>query len=130
MMYSGLHHLRLPLVSIALWCVAHVAVAAAREDVDFARDVYPLLKRACFDCHGKEKQEGGLRLDVRKDALRGGDSGPAWVAGKADESELLRRITLPREDEEAMPARGALLTKTQIDLVRRWIEAGAKWPED
>jgi hypothetical protein len=118
------------LLITTLACLANIANAAPRESVDFARDVYPLLKRACFDCHGKEKQEGGLRLDLRKDAMRGGDSGPALVAGKAGESELVRRISLPREDEEAMPARGAPLSKSQIELVRRWIETGAKWPED
>src|SRR4051812_19172006 len=60
--------------------------APADREVDFVRDVQPLLQKNCFSCHGSEHQEGGLRLDQKKRALDGGDSGVEIVAGKSAES--------------------------------------------
>ncbi len=94
------------------------------QPVDFAHDIYPLLQRACFECHGEGKQEGALRLDLRSDALNSGSIEP----GHPETSELLRRIALPRGHDDIMPAIGEPLSKRQIALVRRWIAAGAEWP--
>ncbi|MFT5301936.1 MAG: hypothetical protein ACI814_002749 [Mariniblastus sp.] len=98
-----------------------------RQDqaVDFARDVYPILQRACFECHGTRKQEGGLRLDQREDTLNSG----VIEIGDPDNSELFRRILLPRDDDEVMPAIGDPLAKRQVAILRRWIKQGGKWPE-
>lgn len=96
---------------------------------DFSKDVYPVLQRSCFECHGPAKQEGGLRLDDRAAALAGGDSGPVIVAGDAAASELLRRVGLPRADGEAMPPRGTGLAAREIKALRDWIAAGAVWPD-
>src|SRR6516162_2079107 len=71
--------------------------------VDFARDVYPVLRKTCFECHGPHKQKGGLRLDSPAAALRGGRRGPVIVPGQAAKSELYRRVALPRGDKDAMP---------------------------
>jgi mono/diheme cytochrome c family protein len=97
--------------------------------VDFGRDVYPLLQRSCLECHGAKRTEGELRLDVREKALAGGASGPVIVAGKPEDSELVRRISRPAGDDEIMPSRGAPLAASEIKLVRAWIRQGAKWPE-
>jgi mono/diheme cytochrome c family protein len=104
---------------------ARAAEPNQRQAVDFARDVYPVLRRTCFECHGQKKQEGDLRLDERADALGSGVIEP----GEPADSELLRRILLPRNDDEVMPAIGEPLPKRQIAIIRRWIEQGAKWPE-
>jgi mono/diheme cytochrome c family protein len=101
----------------------------AADNVDFARDVYPVLQRSCFECHGAQKHKGGLRLDVREDAFKGGDNGDTIVKGKPDESELVRRISLPKEDEDVMPNRGEKLGKPEIERIRAWISAGAPWPD-
>src|ERR1700679_1696690 len=101
----------------------------AAENVDFARDVYPVLQRSCFECHGAEKHKGGLRLDVREAAFAGGDNGDTIVKGKPEESELVRRISLPKEDEDVMPNRGEKLSKPEVDRIRAWISAGAAWPD-
>ncbi len=114
------------ITSILLAAIAPTADAPA---VDFARDVYPALQRTCVECHGPDKQEGGLRLDRKADALRGGDSGPAIVPGKPDMSDLVRRAALPRGDDEAMPPRGQPLSVEQISALKKWIAAGAVWPE-
>src|SRR6267142_1269861 len=96
------------------------AMAGAKE-VDFARDVQPIFKSACYQCHGPEKQKGKLRLDAKAIALHGGKSGKAIVPGRADESELLRRLTSKDEDER-MPQDREPLTAEQIAVIRAWIE--------
>jgi hypothetical protein len=100
----------------------------AARTVDFAREVFPILKRSCFECHGPNKQEGSLRLDRREDFHKGGDSGAVVVAGKAQQSELFLRVVLPAGDDSIMPARGARLSATSVGLLRDWINQGAKWP--
>lgn len=96
------------------------------ESVDFARDVYPILKRSCLECHREHKDEGGLRLDSRDQAL---DSG-VIEAGSPGDSELMRRISFPRGHDLVMPAIGDPLTKRQTSIIRRWIKQGAPWPKD
>jgi mono/diheme cytochrome c family protein len=70
-----------------------------REDA-----MHPLLVDNCVECHGEEKQKGRLRLDTLAGAFAQGRSGePGIVPGEPEASEVLRRIALPRDDEEAMP---------------------------
>jgi hypothetical protein len=118
----------------AIWLLGAIlaALLSARTvsaEVDFAREVLPVLQRACFECHGKEKQEGGLRLDTAAGLSRGGDSGPVVLAHRPKESELLRRISLAKTDSEVMPNRGELLTTEEVAKIKEWIAAGAVWPE-
>ena len=120
---------------VAIWCLvtASSQVSAAKpepsgasaKNVDFARDVYPIFRRSCIECHGPEKQEAELRLDQRNSALESG----SIEAGKPGGSELLRRILLHRGHDEVMPAIGDPLPKRQIAIIRRWIQQGATWPE-
>ena len=100
-------------------------VAAKSKQVDFARDVYPIFRRSCIECHGPEKQEAELRLDQRTSTMKSESIEP----GKPGDSELLRRILLPRGHDEVMPAIGDPLSKRQIGIIRRWIEQGAVWPD-
>ncbi len=93
------------------------AASAQAAGADFAKDVFPVLQRACFECHGSEKQKGDLRLDTA--SAKHLEIGP----------DLLRRVALPKEDKEAMPKRGDRLTAAEITHLRDWINAGAKWPE-
>ena len=111
---------------IALWPSSDGAGAA--ETVDFETQIRPLLMQRCGNCHGALEQNSGLRLDARDAAFKGGDGGPVLVPGKSGESELLRRVTTGDLDER-MPPEGAPLTLDQIELMRRWIDSGAKWPE-
>lgn len=103
--------------------------AEDKSPVDFARDVLPILKANCYQCHDGRKGRSGLRLDVRSRALRGGESGqPAIVPGASGKSELIRRVTLPSGDE-AMPQGQKKLSAEQIRLLRAWIDGGAAWPD-
>jgi hypothetical protein len=99
---------------------------AARQ-VDFSRDVKPLLARRCFACHGPSDAEGGLQLHQSETALVELDSGAlAIVPGSPDESELIVRVTA--EDEYMrMPPEGEPLTADEIGLLRDWITQGAAW---
>jgi mono/diheme cytochrome c family protein len=114
-----------PALAAALLAAASPARAADPPD---AAAAVALLRKACVECHGPEKQRGALRLDTRAAALAGGDAGPAVVPGKADTSELLRRVALPAGADGAMPPRGDRLTAKQVELLRGWVAGGADWP--
>ena len=93
---------------------------AAEAKVDFARDIQPVLQQQCVKCHGAEKQKGKLRLDSREAALKGGKTGPAFVASDAGKSEMVRRLSLPKSDDDFMPSEGEPLPKAQLDLIKDW----------
>ena len=104
---------------------------AASGPVDFARDIQPIFAKHCQQCHGVEKQKGGLRLDLRQGALEGGDSGAVIVPGKSAESRLLHLVA-KLDGETQMPPAGENrqpLTRDQIAQLRAWIDAGANWPD-
>ena len=110
----------------ALACVILLAVPVAAADL--AQQAQAILARHCYDCHGPDKQKAELRLDADHARLIGGPT--AVIApGRAETSELYRRITLPPSDDEIMPNRGDPLTPAQIAIIREWINQGAKWPE-
>lgn len=92
----------------------------------FEREVRPLLAERCFQCHGEQKQSGGLRLDIRANLLQGGESGPSIVPGKPTESLLLEAI---RYESFEMPPAGKLPEK-EIAILTKWVEMGAPWPGD
>jgi mono/diheme cytochrome c family protein len=104
-------------------------LAAAETKVDFGKDIQPIFQQNCIKCHGPEKQKGKLRLDSRDAALKGGKNGPAFVAGDAGKSEMVRRINLPKGDDDVMPNEGEPLAKAQIGLITDWINQGAVWTE-
>jgi len=114
------------LLAIAL--VATLAGRASADDVDFLRDIKPLLAAHCTKCHGPAKQENGLRLDAGAAVLRGGDNGTPFVAGKPDESLLIQAVTGKSDVISKMPPKGEPLSAAQIDLLKRWISAGANIP--
>jgi mono/diheme cytochrome c family protein len=116
------------LLAFAGWIFIGAAAAVAAEPVDYARDVKPILKASCFACHGALKQEAGLRLDAVALVRKGGESGPAIVAGKSGESLLIDAVT-GEADFERMPKDGKPLAPEKIELLRRWIAEGAKAPE-
>lgn len=101
--------------------------AAEAPRVDFTKQIAPLLLERCIDCHGPKEQKGDLRLDA-KEHLFAADE-PSVVPGKPDDSDLLRRLGLPADDDELMPQKGEALSKEQQQLFRAWIVQGAEWPE-
>jgi uncharacterized membrane protein len=92
----------------------------------FADVVGPMFQERCAGCHNEDKSESDLVLTSYAGVMRGGESGRVVVAGNTDLSELLRRISLPHDDDEFMPAEGKTpLTDQQVEIIRWWIAAGA-----
>lgn len=88
--------------------------------------VGPMLNGRCSSCHNTDKRQAELVLTSYAGLRRGGETGSVVVAGRPDRSELLRRISLPPDDEEFMPAEGKTpLTDAQVDIIEWWIAAGA-----
>jgi mono/diheme cytochrome c family protein len=101
--------------------------APSGPDVDYARDIRPILARSCVSCHGPDKQRGGLRLDTPAGLRAGGDSGPPVVAGDSARSRLYRAIT-GAKDVNAMPPKEPRLASAEVDRIKAWIDQGAKFP--
>lgn len=107
------------------------ALAASASTSDTAKsfhgEVLPVLREECFRCHG-EKDKGGLKLNSREAAVRGGDSEvPAIIPGDPAASELIKRVRTGDEDL-IMPPTGGRLTEEQIARLEAWIRDGAEWP--
>ncbi len=122
--------LLLPLLPLLL---SAAVCSAANEQpevaaVDYARDIKPLLMKRCSACHGPLKQESGLRLDAGSMIRRGGENGPAIVAGQPAKSLIIEKVT--GDVDNRMPPEGKPLTPREIELLKTWIAGGAKSPAD
>ena len=104
-------------------------VAQVPARVDFARDIQPILRDHCVECHGRSQQMRGLRLDRRRDAMpnRVGANGARIVPGNSDASPLYRRVSGTQSGAQ-MPPTGPLLPE-QVNLIKTWIDQGADWPD-
>lgn len=105
--------------------IAYAATVPAAE-ISFSHDIRPILAENCFYCHGQDpnKRKGELRLDVRDEALKK----EAFVPGKVDESELIKRILTEEADDLMPPAKSnRKLTPQQKKLLKQWIKEGAKY---
>lgn len=92
----------------------------------YADIIQPMLQDKCYSCHGPSKQKGKLRMDTPELLMKGGKEGVEIIPGKADESELIKRLLLPREDKHHMaPKEKPQLTEKQVALLHWWIEQGA-----
>jgi mono/diheme cytochrome c family protein len=116
---------------VILFFVASLSAATARPSAPansaaIAENAMRLLHHNCLSCHNAEKEKGGLQLTSRERALLGGDSGPALVPGKPEKSLIIK--VLPADSDPHMPPKKQLSTN-QIDLIRRWVQAGAPWDE-
>ncbi|AGA29261.1 PSD1 and planctomycete cytochrome C domain-containing protein [Singulisphaera acidiphila] len=100
----------------------------ASEPVDYLRDVKPILTKHCVSCHGATKPRAGLRLDTAEAAMRGGDGGPAVIAGKSAESPLIDAV-VGEGERERMPLKRSPLTDPQIAVLKAWIDQGAHAPK-
>src|SRR5687768_2229733 len=115
------------LATLSVWSAS---AAQAPAIVDFGRDIQPLLREHCVECHGPSQQMRGLRLDRRRDALpnRVGANGARIVPGDSARSVLFRRLTGTHSGPQ-MPPAGAL-PERQIKLIQAWIDQGAIWPDE
>ena len=137
------------LASLTLVGAASAADPADAKKVDFVKDVQPIFKASCVNCHSLDpkkpmkKGAGGLRLDDKAAALKGGKRGAVIIPGRPDESMLFKLLsgpvsfTISDDDEKEIPPmpkvkRGETfkpLTGAQIATIRLWIDQGAAWPD-
>ncbi len=125
--------MKLFLRAILIYSVLVSATRAAEpqppDDVQFARDVRPILVQRCFKCHGPDQKKGGLDLQTAGGATKLLISGgKAVVPGKSGESLLVQRITATEPDKR-MPKTGEALSPAQTAVLKAWIEQGAKYDE-
>lgn len=98
-----------------------------QSKVEFVRDIQPIFAANCYQCHSAQKASGQLRLDAKASAMKGGISGTAILPGNSKDSRLVHRL-LGLNDEARMPM-GGQLQPSQIELIKRWIDEGAVWPD-
>ena len=118
---------------ISVGCYLQFATgAAAAADVDYSRDVLPILSAKCFLCHGPdaESREAELRLDLREEAVAERWDIPAITPGKPDESAIIARVAEEDPDMRMPPAdSGAPLSPDEIKILRDWVAQGAEYSE-
>jgi hypothetical protein len=109
--------------------VGIVLTRTASAEVDFNKDIRPILENTCLKCHSEEKVKAGLRLDSKDNLLKGSKKGLVVTPGKADESLLYKLVAAEKTAKDRMPPEGEMLTKVQIEAIRNWINEGMKWPD-
>ncbi|WDE95700.1 hypothetical protein PQO03_08215 [Lentisphaera profundi] len=106
---------------------------ASSKSINFEKQLWPILERSCLDCHNKErivdgkrkKPKGGLRIDSPKMIMYGAKGDPIITSGDAGGSSFYHLTILDKDDDDIMPAKGDLLTKSETDLIKDWINQGA-----
>lgn len=126
-------------MSVRFWVFASLVVCCAADafsaesEINFDRDIRPILSDNCFACHGPDEahREGGFRLDRKESAFSTADSGESVIVpGKPEASELIARILSDDADLRMPPADSTKsLTPEQIELLKRWVAEGADWQE-
>ncbi|MFT3682222.1 MAG: hypothetical protein QM791_18250 [Ferruginibacter sp.] len=99
-----------------------------QQAVVYTDIIQPILQSKCYSCHGSGKQKGKLRLDEPSFIDKGGEDGKIIIAGNTTESELVKRILLPEDNEDHMPPKQKIqLTKAEIELLNWWVATGADY---
>ncbi|MEK6477239.1 DUF1549 domain-containing protein [Catalinimonas sp. 4WD22] len=93
-------------------------------------EVRAIFAHNCYQCHSELKQKGELVLENEEGVMKGGESGKIFIKGDAENSEIIRRLKLPRDHEESMPGKGKALSKEEIKLISMWIDEGAHWADE
>ncbi len=111
---------------VALAALIAACLELGAKEVDFLRDVKPILVARCYRCHSSLAQESNLRLDSAAAILKGGEQGIVIIPGKSGESRLLAAVM--RTGDLKMPPEGDALTPEQIATLKTWIDSGASLP--
>lgn len=125
-------------VATAGLMLASLNTASAQDagKVDFEKQILPIFKDRCFECHQKEytddkgkvkKPKGKFRMDNPELLMKGGEEGGDLTPGDAAKSTIYTYSALPADDDMAMPPKGDRLTAEQLDLIKKWITEGASF---
>ena len=123
--HAGLRGVLGLLLSAIVFVVSAPGHALA-DDEFFEKQIRPILVERCQSCHGDQKPKGGLRLTSRAMLLRGGDTGPAVLPGKPEESLLVEKLSGNPSCGDRMPPVGDPLSDELQTLVKNWIAQGAQ----
>jgi hypothetical protein len=125
---TRLHWKRRSIAAFAVFALP-LASAAAEEAIQFNKHIRPIFAEHCAACHGGVKQAGGLSFVYAENVFNGGDSGqPAAVPGDVESSYLIDRVTDPDPETRMPPGEhGPPLSAVEIERLKQWIAAGAKW---
>ena len=105
-----------------------IKITNINQALVFQEVVHPIMKGHCEACHNAQKSKGGLRMDTIELLKKGGEDGPIFLAGNVDESEMIRRMMLPDDDEKHMPPIGKpQLSDAQVKLLKWWVASGASF---
>jgi mono/diheme cytochrome c family protein len=121
----------LPAIAAEKVDVSKLPPASDKKGVTYDKDIKPIFEKACFKCHGPDKQKSKLRLDSVAAVLKGGENGPDVIAGDSAKSSLVHSVAHLGDEDTFMPPpdnkdKIPPLTKDQIGLIRAWIDQGAK----
>jgi mono/diheme cytochrome c family protein len=107
--------------------VSKLPPPADTKDLTYDKDIKPIFQKSCFKCHGPEKQKGKLRVDSLQAALKGGED-KVIEPGNSAKSILVHNVSRLGDEDDWMPPtdKGDPLTKSQVGLIRAWIDQGAK----
>jgi uncharacterized membrane protein/mono/diheme cytochrome c family protein len=107
---------------------ARKPIPNVQEAMVYQEVVQPLLQSKCYSCHNANKKKGGLQMNSPELLMKGGKNGEIIIAGKAEESEMIKRLLLPREDDDHMPPKEKpQLNENDIALLHWWIASGASF---
>ena len=120
-------HAATPHFAVALLLFGIVGWVTA-EDVDFQRDIAPIFEERCWHCHGEDEQESGLRLDLRAEMLKGGDSGLAAIVPGRPEKSYLIEVVKHLDADVKMPPDEERIPDAEIKTLELWVKQGAVWP--
>lgn len=112
--------------------VGAAPAAGPLAKVDFKRDIWPIFEKSCIECHGEEKEKGEYRMDTKAATFLAGESKvKPIIPGRASESPFFLMVQAEGEWlKKRMPAKPKKrLPRAQVELIRRWIDQGAEWPE-
>jgi uncharacterized membrane protein len=102
---------------------------AVSDKVDFAKEIAPLFKASCLECHGPKKVKGKFRLDTKEAAMKGGNQKNAIVPGNPGKSLVFTLLSDPDPETRMPPDDKGPLPKDKIELIQKWIAEGAVWPD-
>ena len=106
------------------WALFLAGMGSASGEVDFRKEVWPIIRANCLQCHGAQQAKGGLRMHTRAALLAGGETGPAVVVGNAADSEMIFEV---EEGEMPPEEHGEPLDAPEIEILRAWIDQGLHW---
>jgi hypothetical protein len=117
------------ILSTVLITALPVTATSAADAIDFVRDVRPIFQKHCYSCHAEETQKSSLRLDIKSEAFKGGESfGASIIPGDAEESPLIQFVS-DADADLPMPPEGDRLSEKDVSTLTQWVAEGAIWPD-